>query len=382
MTRRDRHPKDGFVSLIDRDSQLWLLLHRLPCLADSELRRLQRRWLCPAEILDRQPNEWRNLGVSDAAADAFQLWRQQPETHAVTLQAQRDADWLQRHGACLLWPGHRWWPELLGEIASPPALLYVRGDPQLLGSCQLAIVGSRRASRLGLSLAEQIAEDLVGAGFAITSGLAYGIDAIAHRAALANGGTTLAILGTGLDTVYPRRHGELCQAIAEHGALVTEFPLGTPPRPDHFPRRNRLISGLSVGVLVIEAALRSGSLITARLALEQNREVFAVPGSPANLQAQGCNALLRDGAILVENSADVLAGLGHWWRPAVQERPVPVLTEPLMAVLALLSDQLLSMDALSVAGGLEAGMLSAMLLELELLGLVEQEGGAYRLGSG
>lgn len=369
------------MSLIDRDSQLWLLLHRLP-LTDSELRRLQRRWPRPADILERPADEWRSLGIAAAAVEAFQSWRQRPDTHAAAVQARRDAEWLRRHDANLLWPGHRHWPKLLREIAHPPALLYVRGDPRRLGDSQLAIVGSRRASRLGLKLAEQIAEDLVGAGFTITSGLAQGVDAAAHRAALAHGGATLAVLGTGLDVTYPRRHGPLGQTIAASGALLTEFPLGTPPRPDHFPRRNRLISGLAAGVLVVEAALRSGSLITARYALEQNREVFAVPGSPGNLLAQGCNALLREGAALVENSADVLAGLGHWWRPPERSCSRPVLGEASMAVLALLSDQLQPLDRLSAAGRMDVGSLSAALLELELLGLAEQEGGAYRLGPG
>lgn len=355
------------------------MLHRLP-LTDGELRRLQRRWRQPQAILQRRTEEWRQLGIGDEAITAFQQWRQQPDAHSATVQAEHDHQWLRDHGGWLLWPGHALWPPLLKEISSPPALLYGRGQPADLSASQLAIVGSRRASRQGVHLAAQITSDLVTAGFVITSGLAYGIDAAAHQAALAAGGATVAVLGTGIDVIYPRRHRELFQAIVSRGTVVSELRLGTPPRPDHFPRRNRLISGLSAGVLVVEAALRSGSLITARLALEQNREVFAVPGSPASLQAQGCNALLRDGAALVESAADILAALGHWWHPP---RPrsapaLPVLAEPLASVHEVLAESLMAPEQLAGLCGQDSAVVAAALVELELLGLAEQQAGAYR----
>lgn len=366
---------------MDPDSLLWLLLHRLPGLTDSDLRKLQQRWPRASAIVARPPDQWRRLGIADAAVSAFEGWRRQSDSHPAMVQARRDMAWLETHDGSILWPGHRWWPPLLEEIARPPPLLYVQGDAGLLGSRQLAVVGSRRASRLGMDMAAKLASGLATAGFVITSGLAYGIDGAAHRAALAAGGGTLALLGNGLDIVYPRGHLELYRQIGCRGALATEFPLGTGPRPSHFPRRNRLISGLAAGVVVVEAALQSGSLITARLALEQNREVFAVPGSPANPQAQGCNALLRDGAALVECAADVLAGLGYWWQPPA-ETTVPDLAEPLRTVWAALADQLASLDALVIASGLAPATVAAALLELELLGLADQEGGGYRLGSG
>ena len=191
----------------------------------------------------------------------------------------------------------------------PPAL-FVEGDPNLLSRPQVAIVGSRAASAAGRETAFDFAARLAAQGFAITSGLAAGIDAAAHRGALAAGGVTIAVCGTGLDRVYPAEHSQLAASIAASGALVSEFPTGTPPRSQNFPRRNRLMSGLARGVLVIEAAARSGSLITARLAGEQGREVMAVPGSIHNALARGCHRLIKDGAALVETVDDVLAALG------------------------------------------------------------------------
>ncbi len=204
------------------------------------------------------------------------------------------------------------YPALLLEIADPPPLLSIWGDRACLSAPQLAVVGSRRPTRQGIADATAFAGTLASAGFAVTSGLARGIDAAAHQAALAAGGKTVAVMGTGLDCIYPAVNRALAEAIRHNGALVTEFPLGTPARALHFPSRNRIISGLSLVVLVVEAALKSGSLLTARLALEQNREVFAIPGSIHHPVSRGCNTLIRNGATRVQDARDILDELLGW----------------------------------------------------------------------
>ncbi len=255
---------------------------------------------------------------NDIHAVLAQLWRQR------AVLGDGAAAWLRqpdeaRLAADLAWlavPGHRLlrctdadFPPQLEHIPQPPAALFVVGDAAALLYPQVAVVGARAASAGGLTHARTFARALAQAGLAITSGLADGIDAAAHAGALEVGGLTLAVMGTGPDLVYPRKHQALAQRIAAHGALVSEFPPGTAARPDHFPRRNRLIAGLSLGTLVVEAGLRSGSLITARLAAEQGREVFALPGSIGNPLARGCHRLIRDGARLVEGAAEIVETL-------------------------------------------------------------------------
>jgi DNA processing protein len=222
----------------------------------------------------------------------------------------RDRAWLAGPGRTLLPADDPRYPPQLAAVPRMPEALFVEGDPAHLARPQVAIVGSRAATAAGRETAFDFAARLSVAGFAITSGLATGIDGAAHRGALAAGGVTIAVCGTGLDRIYPPEHRELAARIAASGCLVSEFPTGTPPVPHNFPRRNRLMSGLSRGVLVVEAAARSGSLITARLAGEQGREVMAVPGSIHNPHARGCHQLIKDGAALVETVDDVLAALG------------------------------------------------------------------------
>ncbi len=224
-------------------------------------------------------------------------------------QLATDLAWLAEPDHRLLRCTEADFPPQLENIPQPPAVLFVAGDASLLLYPQVAIVGARGASAAGLAHARAFALTLADAGFAIISGMADGIDGAAHMAALDAGARTLAVVGTGLDRVYPRKHHALARRIAAHGALVSEFPPGTPARPDHFPRRNRIISGLALGTLVIEAGLRSGSLITARLAAEQGREVFALPGSIHNPLARGCHRLIRDGARLVETAAEIVETL-------------------------------------------------------------------------
>jgi DNA processing protein len=221
----------------------------------------------------------------------------------------RDLDWLAEPGHALLAADDPRYPPQLAAVPGMPPALFVAGDPACLSRPQVAIVGSRAATASGRETAFDFAARLAAAGFAITSGLATGIDAAAHRGALAAGGATVAVCGTGLDLTYPPEHRELAAQIAATGALVSEFPTGTPPIAHNFPRRNRVLSGLARGVLVIEAAARSGSLITARLAGEQGREVMAIPGSIHNALARGCHRLIKDGAALIETVDDVLAAL-------------------------------------------------------------------------
>ncbi len=277
------------------------------------------------------------------------------------------------------------YPPLLREIPGPPPLLFVRGDVLLLRAPQLAVVGSRNPSHAGCDTASAFSSQLTYAGLVVTSGLALGIDACAHTAALDAGGQTIAVAATGLDRVYPSAHRELAHRIAAQGALVSEFALGTPPRREHFPRRNRLISGLSLGVLVVEAALRSGSLITARLAAEQGREVFAIPGSIHSPLARGCHALIRQGAKLVETASDILEELGAL-AGFVATSPVAI-TAPTRTILNMEQQELLELigfdpveiDTIIARSGLTSGRVSSMLLLMELHGLIEaRPGGRYQ----
>lgn len=281
---------------------------------------------------------------------------------------------------CLADPGY---PALLREIPSPPPLLYGCGNPAALALPAIAVVGSRNASRGGVEHATRFAAALAGSGFAIASGLALGIDSAAHVGALKTG-ITLAVVGTGIDRVYPRQHlGLWRDIVAAGGAVVSEFPPGTPPLAGNFPRRNRIISGLSLGVLVVEAALRSGSLITARQALEQGREVFAIPGSINNPLARGCHQLIREGAALVETAEDIVAQLGGMLAfKSVEAQAGPVaaalpVSPEASQVLAALGHDPADVDLLVARTGLPVAGLTAALVELELAGWVEHRDGQY-----
>lgn len=280
------------------------------------------------------------------------------------------------------------YPANLATIFDLPPVLFVHGDSSVLHTPQIGIVGSRDATPAGCDTAYRFAGELCASGFAITSGLARGIDGAAHRGALANGGQTLAILGCGIDRVYPRIHADLSGRIAQCGALISELPLGAPPLALHFPLRNRIISGLGAGVIVVEANLGSGSLITAQLALEQGREVFAVPGSIRNPWTRGCHALIRQGAHLVESPDDVLQALPRYLIPAT---PRQFELEKNIANVSALFPQDSRDRVLKAAGfepvsanillertGLTVNMLSSILLEMELSGEVRAlPGGLY-----
>lgn len=284
-------------------------------------------------------------------------------------------------GATAIGPDDENYPPLLREIHDPPGCLYVKGDAARLRVAQLAIVGSRRASPAALRLAHDLAGELAQAGLHVCSGLALGIDGAAHRGALAAGGGTIAVMGTGIDRTYPRRHGNLAGEIAQAGCLVTEFPPGTPPRRENFPQRNRIISGMSLGVLVVEAALPSGSLITAGSALEQGREVFALPWSPLHKGGHGCLRLLRDGAKLVQCVDDILEELAPLYDvlcsatgAARPQREDPAAGSRL---LDLLGFEAMSLDDLVAYSDRPAAEVLAELSALELAGQVARTAGGY-----
>ena len=267
------------------------------------------------------------------------------------------------------------YPAMLREIVDPPLALHFRGDVSLLARPSIAIVGSRRATPYGVNAASKLARDIAGIGLVIVSGGARGIDAAAHHATLDAGGATIAVLGTGIDVIYPRSHRRLFQRIEEHGLIVTEFPPGTPPRPEHFPIRNRVISGLARGTVIVEATSRSGSLITARMAAEQGRDVFAVPGSIFSAGSEGTHRLIQYGAKLVHDANDVLEELPGGLR-VIQTKEVEP-ESPLKEVLAALSkDDGAHVDVVAARVGRTPALVAESLLQLELGGWIRALPGA------
>ncbi len=368
----------------------WLLVQQMPGMKPALLRRLlaaDPSCTNPLDWLDWSPSRLRALGAKPEWLAAISDWRAQGDSFVAARKARRDDEWMRAHGVHLLPLGDPCYPPLLLEIADPPPLLYVWGGLDCLSAPQLAVIGSRRPSKQGLSDSRDFAAALAAGGFVITSGLAYGIDAVAHRAALDAGGRTIAVLGSGLDAIYPAAHAELAAAMSRQGAVISEFPLATPPRPNQFPSRNRIISGLSLGVLVVEAALQSGSLVTARLAAEQNREVFALPGSIHNPVSRGCNSLIRQGATLVQGADDIFSELRGWlgatWpiapagaTPALPAS-IPELGDDEAQVLALIGSTPISLDEVLLGTAQPLPALLAILAELELMGLIESCGGSY-----
>ena len=358
----------------------WLALHHTPGVGPVTFTRLLAQYGDPAAVF-LEPNKAEQVSARTREAlvkpnwdrvEKELAWFDEPNRHIITLHDPR-------------------YPVLLKQIADPPSLLFAQGDASLLSHWQIAMVGSRNPSASGRDTAYEFARYLAQGDIAITSGLAMGIDAAAHQGALASQGKTVAVIGTGLDNVYPAKHRSLANDIVQNGVLVTEFALGTQPRAENFPRRNRIISGLSLGTVVVEAAMRSGSLITARMALEQGREVFAIPGSIHNPLARGCHRLIREGAKLVETAQDILEELAAL---AGAQRLTEVDQQKLEPSLAnkdadysLLFEHLgydpIEIDIIIKKSGLTAEVVSSMLLLLELEGQVESlPGGRYvRIGS-
>jgi len=340
----------------------WLKLALTPGIGPATLRRLLRQYGLPHEVLSRPRRE---LEAFLSAEALFRL-------HSDELEplVERALAWAAEPGHRVVTLADEDYPKLLLEIPDPPALLFAAGRAELLGRPALAVVGSRNATPQGEANAGAFAKSLSASGLTIVSGLALGIDAAAHRGGLAAAGSTIAVLGTGIDVVYPQRNAALAAQIAGQGLLLSEFALGTAPAAHNFPRRNRLISGLARGCLVVEAALASGSLITARAAAEQGREVFAIPGSIHSPLAKGCHALIKSGAKLVESADDVLAELSGF-RPSgyaatTRETPAP----PDAGLLAHMGHDPVDVDSLCTRAGMSAEQVSSELLRLELDGQV------------
>jgi DNA processing protein len=359
------------------DATAWLRLCLVAGLGGSLLRRLLGHFGTPQDVLAAGAPALESIVGRDAAAaikrgpdlqrlDIALAWLQQPDNRLLTLA---DGEY----------------PQSLLQTADPPVVLYVCGRVELLQHAALAVVGSRNPTPGGLADAEAFAEALSHAGLTIVSGLALGIDAAAHRGGLRGASSTIAVLGTGLDRVYPARHRELAHDIAQRGLLISEFALGTPAVASNFPRRNRIISGLARGCLVVEAALHSGSLITARQALEQGRDVFAVPGSIHSPLSKGCHWLIKQGAKLVESAQDVLEeldlspGSNLAPNPETLSRPVSPLTPEEAALLAAAGFAPVDLDMVCARGGLTPDAASAMLLKLELEGYMSRlPGGLFQ----
>ncbi len=358
----------------------WLLLARAPGIGPTTAVRL----------LERLGDVRALLGAPDALVE-FNL---KPRTLAFLSRpdwpaVDADLEWLSGHGRRLVCIDAPDYPDRLRQIAAAPLVLFLSGNADLLTTPQIAVVGSRNPSRTGLENASAFSRELAACGFTVTSGMALGIDAAAHRGALAAQGATIAVAGTGLERAYPASHAGLARDIVDGGGLLlSEFPTGTSVRPQNFPRRNRIISGLSLGVMVVEAARASGSLITARHALEQGREVFAIPGSIHNPVARGCHALIREGAILTESVGDILdefrdlavnCGVaGTAIRTDTETAAGCHADDRCKHLLTAMGFDPVTVDILMVRTGLTAKAVSSMLLRLELEGHVSsQAGGAY-----
>jgi len=358
----------------DDEFAAWFGLLHTPGLGRSGARAVLAECGSPEaalHALQSQPGRWIRPRARDATEPGEPLQGDLDERLTRALAWRRESP-QERHVLTLGDPDY---PAALLQTADPPLWLFVQGDVHALSRPAVAIVGSRRPTPQGLDHARRFAQELGEAGWAVVSGLAQGIDGAAHEGALAGGGTTVAVTGTGPDRVYPARHRPLAQRIAAQGAVVTEFPPGTPPRAEHFPQRNRIIAGLSRGTLVVEAALASGSLISARLALEAGREVMAVPGSIDSPQSQGCHALIKQGAQLVESLDDILAALGEPSRARAAGLPEDSAAES-DPLLQALGHEPMPLDALAARTGLEAAALQARLLDLELAGQVARLPGA------
>lgn len=342
---------------LDEDLAAWLKVTLTPSLGGNEIRRLLAAFGGPAGILGASRAVLAQH-VSDAIAAAI-LGGGRDDAIAAAVT------WLDDPGNHVLTLADAGYPRRLLQIPDPPPLLYVKGRVELLSHPALAVVGSRNASAQGMANAEAFARALSDAGLTVVSGLALGIDTAAHRGGLAGSSSSIAVLGTGADLVWPARNRALAHSLAAQGTLISEFPLGTRPFPGNFPRRNRLISGLALGCLVVEAATDSGSLITARLAAEQGAEVFAIPGSIHSPLAKGCHALIKQGAKLVESANDILEEL-HLPAPSARARAEPPAEPRARRVLDALGYDACDLDTLAARSGLPVAELAALLTQLEL----------------
>ncbi|MBL4608849.1 MAG: DNA-protecting protein DprA [Pseudomonadales bacterium] len=402
----------------------WLAVGRLPRVGAVSFQKLLKQNILPQQLFSFSAERLQNLGLGKEAISLLQTTSLSQLEALEPLNSwlegvQKDINWAEHpdhHIVCFHDPRY---PFLLKEIHDPPPFLFVAGDPEFLSVPQIAVIGSRNPSQAGLSNTRNFSRYLAQNGLLITSGLAAGIDGEAHQAALDAGGFTIAVAGHGLDHLYPRQHLNLARAICKAGAVISEYPIGTQPRPQLFPRRNRIISGLSYGVLVVEAALKSGSLITARMALEQGREVFAIPGSIHHPLSRGCHSLIKQGATLVESGEDMFNELqgfaalsesmpdvftpqpaqspgeaGKEAEPAASPKKASLIgssiknptqqqapaREPQQeegGLLACLDYDPMPIDLIIERSGLSAGEVASALVLLELKGSIIEEAGGY-----
>lgn len=370
-----KHLKNSPHLNTEEPQKYWLALMRTPGIDSKTF--LKCLDFCPPEQLFYQSRETLiKLGLRTATIDAIK----NPDWKTV----KQDLLWLEQQDNHLLLYTDQDYPSQLKEIPDPPPVLFARGDIDLIHFPQIAIVGSRNPSASGIQIATDFASSLANTGFTITSGLALGIDAASHRGALAVQGKTIAVTGTGLDRVYPATHKQLATEIVANGVLISEFPPGTVAKANHFPRRNRIISGLCLGILVVEAARQSGSLITARMALEQNREVFAIPGSIYNPLARGCNALIKEGAKLVETTQDILEEIGQFFQQPTAKTNLlnansqTSLDEQQQNLLNYVLYSPTSIDQLVNESGFSVENIASHLLILETQGyIIAADGGTY-----
>jgi DNA processing protein len=357
----------------------WLTLSLAPNIGPAAIQQLLGHFGSAEKIISASGAELRETGLSPDSVAALKS-PDDAKMHAAL-------DWLQSGSHHLIHWHDEYYPPLLKETGHSPPVLFIDGNPELLCMPQIAIVGSRNATAGGREIAQEFAAHLAKAGLTITSGLAAGIDAAAHEGAIHADGNTIAVLGTGPDIIYPRQNYALADQIRNHGTLVSEFPPGMPARRDHFPRRNRIISGLSLGTLVVEAGVNSGSLITARLSGDYGREVFAIPGSIHSPLSKGCHRLIKQGAKLIENSADILEELKSLIS-SINPPPVARATAPeakpasdpdYVRLLSSMGFEPVNIQALAGRSGLTTAELSSMLLILELEGRVESlPGGRFQ----
>ena len=354
----------------------WIALRLVRGVGNVTYRQLLGRFASPRDILHTVPARLTEAGISARIAQAIAAFDQWQEVEA-------ELERLARLNARLVTQTDAEYPERLRQIHDPPPFLYIRGRFAPQDTLAIAIVGARTASTYGRKMARELAQELAGCGVCVVSGLARGIDSEAHRASLETGGRTIAVLGSGLDVVYPREHIALAEQIAASGAVVSEFSLGSQPEAGNFPYRNRVISGLSLGTVVVEATEKSGSLITAQCALDQNREVFAVPGPVTASRSRGPHRLIKAGAKLVESIDDILSeiapALARTDRAEKSEPSVPVVPlEPdEEMVVKLFPEEAVQVDTLITGSGLEPARVLEVLLGLELKGVVTQLPGMY-----
>lgn len=350
-----------------RDLQYWVSFHLIPGVGRVRLSRLREYFKDLERAWRASASELRAAGLEPKVVETILALRPQ-------ISPEGEMERLERHKVLVLTLEDPGYPPRLKEIYDPPPVLYLKGPFLPQDELSLTVVGTRRATLYGREVTERLVGELAGNGITIVSGLARGIDSVAHRAALAAGGRTIAVFASGLDIVYPAENARLAQEILSQGALVSDYPLGTRPRAENFPRRNRIMAGLGLGVLVVEAGEASGALITSNLALEQNREVFAVPGSIFSPQSSGTNRLLQEGAKLVRKAQDILEELNLTLVPQQLEMILPAdRTEAL--ILKALSLEPTHIDALRRHSGLPIATVSSTLSLMELKGMVRQVGG-------